>query len=503
MAVSASPQSQYYTGGSIAAGGSLYVYQTGTTTTVTIYSDGGLTTPIANPITLDSNGEAKFYVGTAVNLRLDSYDLNGAFIQTLDPVYPVGGTATTGAVVYEGTNFTLATFNAGNNIIATAAISIALPLSSGFSNTFQVSLNAQGGAITLTCTSPDAIQKGSAGANYVMPQGNSGELWTDANGNWGINFLSVTLPTISIPIPQGRLTLTSNTPIMTSDSIAATSIYYTPYYGQYCPIWNGTSFVTINLGGQLTLTLNSTNHPSGEVFDIYVSLQSGVATLSAMYWGGNFSRSISAGGKTGTGNASITQKNGIWVNNAAIVATDSFNGSTGYAIPQNQGTYLGSFYTTASGQTGIMIKPSATGGGANNIISLWNAYNRIRIVAQCRDNTASWNYTTTSWRQANNSANNKISWLDGLQQTPVKTTYEVTAHNICQIGVAFNSITAPTISSAINATEQNLIAADTSYPLLGTNYAAALEYGGTSGGFYGTDPTSSVQTMTLTLDTEY
>jgi len=172
-----------------ASGGTLYVYQTGTTTPVTIYSDGGLTTPISNPGTLDANGALKFYVSGSVNLRLDAYTATGQFIQSIDPVYPVSGaTASTGQVVYEGSNITLSTTNNGNNLISTAAINIALPVTTGFTNTFQVELNAQGGAITLIPNSADKINGGTAGASYVLAQGTSAQLWTDAAGNWGLNY---------------------------------------------------------------------------------------------------------------------------------------------------------------------------------------------------------------------------------------------------------------------------------------------------------------------------
>lgn len=178
--------------GAVAAGGSINVYVTGTTTFVTCYADGGLVTPISNPITLDANGEAKFYVSGSTNLRIDSYTATGIFIETVDPVLPVAGTSNTaaGSVVYQGTNLTLSTSNLSNNIISTAAINIVLPLSTGFTNSFSVQLNAQGGAITLIPNVSDSIQKQTAGKTYVISQGSTGELWTDAVGNWGINFLS-------------------------------------------------------------------------------------------------------------------------------------------------------------------------------------------------------------------------------------------------------------------------------------------------------------------------
>jgi hypothetical protein len=72
--------------GAPASGANIYVYQTGTTTPVTIYSDGSLATPISNPIVADSNGEAVFYVGTSVALRIDLKTSGGTLIRSIDPV---------------------------------------------------------------------------------------------------------------------------------------------------------------------------------------------------------------------------------------------------------------------------------------------------------------------------------------------------------------------------------------------------------------------------------
>lgn len=170
-----------------ASSGKLYVYQTATTTIVPIYLDAALTTPAQNPLTLDANGQAKFYYSGAVNLRFDAYTVNGTLIQSIDPVYPVGA-ATTGSVILQSINLTLTSNNASNNIIATTAITISLPQTTTLSNSFSVQLNAQGGAITLSPYITDKINQGSAGANFVLAQGTSAQLWTDANGNWGLNF---------------------------------------------------------------------------------------------------------------------------------------------------------------------------------------------------------------------------------------------------------------------------------------------------------------------------
>ena len=192
--------------------------------------------------------------------------------------------------------------------------------------------------------------------------------------------------------PQGRLTLSSTNAIQTSDITAAGTIYYLPYNGQNVFVYNGTNFTQLSIGSSISLTLNSTDMPSTQVYDIYVTNQSGTPTLCSMYWGSNTSRSTTAGGKSGTANASITQVNGVWVNNAAIASSNCYNNTTSYAISANQGTLLGTYYTTAGGQTAMMLKPSAAAGGGANVLGLYNAYNRVKLQALSRDSTTSWNY---------------------------------------------------------------------------------------------------------------
>lgn len=89
MAIALSPNKTVFNGGIVAANGTLRVYQTGTTTFVTIYNDGALTSPAANPITLDVNGSAIFYVGATVDIKYQYYTSAGILINTEDPVYVV------------------------------------------------------------------------------------------------------------------------------------------------------------------------------------------------------------------------------------------------------------------------------------------------------------------------------------------------------------------------------------------------------------------------------
>src|ERR1700734_2159046 len=80
--------------------------------------------------------------------------------------------------------------------------------------------------------------------------------------------LSVSAALAQVYVPGLRLTLTSNTPVMTSDVTGATTIYYTPYIGNNVITSNGT---TLSVGNalQMTLTLNG-YQSSGHIYDIFL-----------------------------------------------------------------------------------------------------------------------------------------------------------------------------------------------------------------------------------------
>src|SRR5262245_51198409 len=80
-----------------------------------------------------------------------------------------------------------------------------------------------------------------------------------------------------VPMPQGYLTPTSATPVITGDSSAATALYYTPDQGNLVPIYNGTSFVPTAFS-ELTLTLSS-SHVASNIYDVYIFSNGGVVTV--------------------------------------------------------------------------------------------------------------------------------------------------------------------------------------------------------------------------------
>src|SRR5260370_201197 len=70
-------------------------------------------------------------------------------------------------------------------------------------------------------------------------------------------------------VAQGRLTLTSNTPVMTADAVAQTSVYYAPYNGNLIPIYNGSAFFNWAFT-QLTMALNTSNQLASSLYDLFI-----------------------------------------------------------------------------------------------------------------------------------------------------------------------------------------------------------------------------------------
>lgn len=335
-------------------------------------------------------------------------------------------------------------------------------------------------AVTTTGTLTAALA--SAGANTVL--GNfSGSTAVPTYGT--ADSVNALLGITSIT-PQGRLTLSSIAPVMNADATAQTTVYYLPYTGNIIPVYDGTQFTNLPLGSSgISLTLNTTNMPGSEVFDVYEVNVSRTPTLCAMYWGGNTSRSTTAGGNSGTADASIVQINGLWVNHGAIATSNCYNNTTSYTISANKGTYLGTIYTTANGQTGMTFKPSAASGGSNNILGVYNAYNRILVNSLERDSTASWTYGTATWRAANNSNSNRISFVDGLQQSHINAIYQcgITSGTpgvvFAATGSVLDSTSAAVIMQAFTgeALGGSLFSStENFYPQLGFHYIQAMEF---------------------------
>ena len=301
-------------------------------------------------------------------------------------------------------------------------------------------------------------------SSLVVPEYYDGTAWDSA------------APTINPP--QGYLTLTSVTPVITADVTAATAVYYTPYTGQLCPVYNGTSFVN-QIFAEQTLTLVS-QHTASTIYDVFAFLNSGTFTIgTGPAWSNSTAGSCARG--TGAGTTQLQRIAGLYTNQQQITAR---NGATTYTVTANQGTYLGSIFI--DGSAGQVSCYRAF--GQSRKWGVWNAYNRIPVILEAGDGTATWTYQVATIRPSNNASANSITTFCGLAEEEIQNTFiqlltiTVSSGNgQSQIGIGFNSTTAFSGTTGFSqangtlTTTNSAIASYTAVPALGINTITCLE----------------------------
>lgn len=100
------------------AAGTVTFYDTGTTTLKTVYSDAGLTTPLANPYTLDSAGRfsGPVYAPDGERYAILESTSGAATIRTRDPVWGTVEDPVTSAPSYTNPDMSTITLTAGSGL---------------------------------------------------------------------------------------------------------------------------------------------------------------------------------------------------------------------------------------------------------------------------------------------------------------------------------------------------------------------------------------------------
>jgi len=182
----------------------------------------------------------------------------------------------------------------------------------------------------------------------------------------------------------GRLTLTSGTPVTTSDVTSASNVYYTPYNGDKISLYNTSSSSWVNCSfTEKTLALSGLS--SGTLYDVFGYLSSGTLALDPpVAWGTTSSRS-----------SAISFQNGVYVKTTDLSRR-----------------YLGTFRATAATTT----EDSA----ANRY--LWNNHNRILrhgFVTAFSLNFA-WSGASREWNGG--ASVTRLNFINGLNESPVLIT---------------------------------------------------------------------------------
>jgi hypothetical protein len=415
---------------SINNGGNIQVFAAGTTTPLTLYSNDTLLTTTTNPVTLDSAGRhAMTYIAAGTKYKIVVRDSANNTVKTRDNIDP--GIAA---------NTTLSIAGGGTGATSAGAARTALDVPS----------NAELAAVALDLSN----------------------LTTE------VNSLSLIAP------PQGYLTVTSVTPVITGDVSAATSLYYTPDKGNSIPMWNGTAF-SMEAFAELTLTMNA-NHLASNIYDVFVWDDAGTTRLVT---GPAWNVASAGGGSrgTGAGTTELERVNGILVNKVSMTAR---NGGTTYSVSPRYATYVGSIFV--DGTNGQLTCHRTW--GASRKWAVWNAYNRRPIILKAGDSTASWTYGTGSFQPSRNQATNSLTIFSGLAEEMYLLSFEqdIASNSITSnTGIGFNSTTAASGKIGYfngGSSRLGLRAQHIAPPSLGINVITALEF--SSGGnttFYGTE----------------
>jgi hypothetical protein len=136
--------------------------------------------------------------------------------------------------------------------------------------------------------------------------------------------------------------------------------------------------------------------------------------------------------------------------------------------------------------------PAAASGGSNACVCLANAYQKVRVTTRSQDSTGSWSYNTATWRAADASNSNRISYVDPLGQTSVEGAYTVSTFQSGtggrpQSGIDRDSTSASPfflsngeIAALASGTSQTT-AVDSWSPSIGFHFLQAVEFGNASG----------------------
>ncbi len=290
--------------------------------------------------------------------------------------------------------------------------------------------------------------------------------------------------------PAGRLTLTTVVPVLTSDVTAATSIFYTPYCGNICPVYNGTLWVPREFA-ELTLALDATGahtgyHQSGKNFDLFVTDDPTTPGSVLLGTGPAWSSDTARG--TGAGTTELQRLGGLLTNKVTMTLRfGSASGNT-ISVAANQATYVGSFRASADGQTQVKFGSSAAGGG-EAWFGIWNNHNRTNVSGLILDSNDTWTYTSASWRAADNSSTFRVSVLSGWAEDSLLAIYECLSSSIqTAAGVGYNATNAKSgvcMTGSVSSGFCYLTGRASAQPL-GFNFMSAIEYDVTATGtFYG------------------
>lgn len=264
--------------------------------------------------------------------------------------------------------------------------------------------------------------------------------------------LSAAGTTIVSP-PGCRLTLTSGTPVTSSDVTAAGTLYITPYTSNVMPAYQSSDSKYYNRTfSEISVSLASIS--SGTNYDVYARYSSG--------WAGSLV---------------------AWTNDTTRATALARSSSSGllYKSGDEEYLYLGTIRASGAG--------TCEDSAAKRYV--WNMYNRAAKSMFASDSTASWTYTTAAFQEQRGQSTegtSRVGFVRGLDddritasRTSVSSNSSATVRQTASIGLDSSTTTAAgATASCAQMSVTNAITSNTAtyagFPGIGYHTLRILEY---------------------------
>jgi hypothetical protein len=250
--------------------------------------------------------------------------------------------------------------------------------------------------------------------------------------------------------------------VTTTDVIAATNVYITPYGGRRIALYNGSAWVMYSFS-EITLSLSGL--AADKNYDVFMYDSAGTVVAEAVVWTNDTTRATA-----------LAVQDGVYVK----------TGATGRR-------YVGTFRTTATiGQCEDSLTKRY----------VWNYYNRVIREIEVKETTNSWTYATATMRPWNNSTANRVSFVRGVAEDVVNLDFygyvvASATTSFPTVAIGLDSTSTPsgifipgTASSTAGGTAMASYSANVA---AGFHYLQLLEYVASSTTFYGDNGVTTMQ----------
>lgn len=205
---------------------------------------------------------------------------------------------------------------------------------------------------------------------------------------------------------QGRLTLLSGDPVTTTDITGAETIYFTPYRGNRCAVYDGSAEWDVLEFSELSLT--TTDGTTDLPYDIFAFNDSGSLNIEKLAWSDRITRATA-----------LATQDGVLVKTGATTRR-----------------FLGSILISS---TGGMVDDSLAFRG------VWNMYNQeFREFHVLEDTNHTYNGALRKWNNTDAARVDFMVGLDRFVQGDIKnsTTKSGADGNFAQVGIDIDAAVA-------------------------------------------------------------